>query len=315
MLRRSIPGTDLELSVVGLGCWAMGGQYWGADWSDADSEAAVARALELGIDWFDTAPLYGDGHADEVLTRALGARRHDVVIATKVGARIERSIGHAISDLTPENVTADCEASLRRLKLETIPLLQVHWPCNLDTPLEATLEALVSLRDAGKVRHIGLCNYGATALRRARELAPIVTLQTPYSMVRREFEGGLRSASEGLGVLAYETLCRGLLTGKFGAEPPAFDAGDMRSMDDRFKGRSFAQIHQLNRALEVISKKLDAPQAAVAAAWVAAQPGVTAVIVGAKRPAQVEQNARAAELAGRTRAWDALRPYVDAVRP
>lgn len=325
-----IPGTDLELTVVGLGCWPFGGQYWGDDGDDAQSAAAVERALELGINWFDTAPLYGDGHADEVLVGALGARRHDVVIATKVGARVDRTMGHAISDLTPEHVVADTEASLRRLGLDTIPLLQVHWPCNLDTPLEATLEALVGLQEAGKVRHVGLCNYDAATLRRARALAPIATLQTPYSMVRREFEHGLRDVcsepvpgedpesgarNQVVGVLAYETLCRGLLTGKFGATPPTFPESDMRSMDDRFKGRSFRQIHQLNRALEVVARKLDVPQAALASGWVAARPGVSAVIVGAKRPEQVEQNVRAADLVDRRRVWTALQHYVDAIRP
>lgn len=330
MQTRAIPGTDLELTAVGLGCWAMGGQYWGDDGDDAQSAAAVNRALELGINWFDTAPLYGDGHADEVLAAALGSRRHDVVIATKVGARVDSTIGHAISDLTPEHVVADAEASLKRLGLDTIPLLQVHWPCNLDTPLEATLEALVGLRDAGKVRHIGLCNYDAATLRRARELAPIVTLQTPYSMVRREFEHALRDTcapprdahdpehgprDQAVGVLAYETLCRGLLTGKFGDTPPEFPETDMRSMDDRFRGRGFRQIHQLNRALDVVARKLDVPQAALAAGWVASRPGVSAVIVGAKRPAQVEQNVRAAELLDRRKVWQVLDRYVDAIRP
>lgn len=329
MKYRPLSGTDLDLSVVGMGCWAIGGQYWGPV-DDRESEAAVRRALELGINWFDTAPLYGGGHADEVLVAALGARKHEVTIATKVGARVDPAIGHAISDLTPEHVVADTEASLKRLGVDAIDLLQVHWPCNLDTPLEATLEALTGLQRAGKVRYIGLCNYDAATLRRAAELAPIVSLQTPYSMVRREFEHALRDVcapplSAGdpetaerdarFGVLAYETLCRGLLTGKFGATPPTFPETDMRSMDDRFQGRPFAVIHQLNRALEVIARKVGVPQAALPPAWVLARPGVTAAIVGAKTTDQVEQNVRAAELVDRHQVWSALAPYIDAVRP
>lgn len=322
MRRTSLPGTGLELSVIGFGCWAIGGQYWGDDWSDADSANAVAAALECGINWFDTAPLYGEGHADEVLVAALADRKHNVTIATKVGARIDPDIGHAISDLTPAHVAADCEASLRRLGVDVIDLLQVHWPCNLDTPLEATLDALMELQHRQLVRHIGLCNYGADALRTARDYAPIVTLQTPYSMVRREFEAQLQDVcappeddAPTMGVLAYETLCRGLLTGKFGERPPAFAPSDMRSHDQRFSGRPYHQIHQLNRAIKVLADKLNVPHAALAPGWVLSRRGVTHAIVGAKRPAQIMQTARAADLIDKTRVWSALDKYIDQVRP
>lgn len=328
MLTRTLPGTDLDLSVIGMGCWAIGGKYWGDDVDDARSRAAVARAVELGINWFDTAPIYGDGHADRVLVEGLGARKHDVIIATKVGARQDEATGHAISDLTPEHVVADTHASLERLGLDSIPLLQVHWPCNLGTPIEATMEALFTLREQGKVQNVGLCNYDADTLLKAAELGPVVSLQTPYSMVRREFEHTLRDVcapreantaasprTSRFGVLAYEPLCRGLLTGKFGATPPSFPETDMRSMDDRFSGRPFAVIHQLNRALEVVARKAGVPQSAIAIGWVASRPGVTAVIAGAKSPEQVEQNVLAARVVDRTAIWNALAPYVDAARP
>ncbi len=318
MHRNTLPGTDLELSAVGMGCWAIGGQYWGDDGNDSDSASAVAAAIDNGINWFDTAPLYGDGHADKVLARALGENKHKVVIATKVGARIDPKIGHAISDLTPANIVADCEASLRRLGLDVIDLLQVHWPCNLDTPLDATLEALMGLQQRHLVRHIGLCNYDAKTLEKAREIAPIVSLQTPYSMVRREFERELLdvcSTEPPLGVIAYETLCRGLLSGKFGDQPPRFRESDMRSHDQRFQGHAFAQIHQLNRAIGVMATKLGVPHASIAPAWTLARNGVSHVIVGAKRPEQIAQTAVAASLVGHSRVWAALETYVDKVRP
>ncbi len=318
MQRRRLPGTDLELSLVGLGCWPFGGKYWGDDWSDADSVATIERAVELGINWFDTAPLYGDGKADELLVETLGARRHGVVIVTKVGARTDPEAGHAVSDLSPENVRRDCEASLRRLGLERLPLLQAHWPCQSETPLEATLEALETLRGEGKIGAVGLCNYDAPTLKRAVELAPIVSLQTPYSMVRREFEAelvGVCAADPGsprVGVLAYETLCRGLLTGKFGEAPPEFPDSDLRTVDDRFRGRPYRTVYRLNRALAVVARRASVPHAALGPGWVLSRPGVTAVIVGAKRPDQIEETSRAAELAGRAQLWKALQRYIDA---
>lgn len=317
--RRRLPGTDLELSVVGLGCWAIGGLWWGDDVRDEDSAAAIEAALEGGVNWFDTAPLYGHGHADDLLVETLGSRRHDVVIATKVGIRMQGEDGHAHSDLSPEHVIGDTEASLRRLGLDTIPLLQVHWPCERGTPLEATLEALVGLQEAGKIRHFGLCNYPPKALQRAMDLAPLASLQTPYSMVRREFDHGLREVvapepeAPRLGVLAYEVLARGLLTGKFSTRP-RFPETDLRARDDRFREPGFSKIQRLVHALRIVGGKLDVPPAALAIGWALTRPGITCAIVGAKRPPQVREHIRAAELLGRKKVWEALAPHVEHVR-
>src|SRR5258706_15829436 len=148
---RPLPGTDLTLSVVGLGCWAIGKKWWGDDVDDDASIAAVKAALDAGINWVDTAPLYGLGHADEVLVRALGPRLSEVVVATKVGVRTGAD-GHAHSDLTAQHVRADAEASLVRLGLPRIDLLQIHWPCELGTPPDETMGALADLVKEGKVR-------------------------------------------------------------------------------------------------------------------------------------------------------------------
>ncbi len=319
LTRRTLPGTDLELSVVGLGCWAIGGLWWGDDVRDEDSTAAIEAAIEGGINWFDTAPLYGRGHADELLAATLGARRHEVIIATKVGVRIEGADGHAHSDLSPAHVVADTEASLRRLGLDTIPLLQVHWPCERGTPLEATLETLVRLQEQGKIRHFGLCNYGPEPLARALELAPLASLQTPYSMVRREFDHGLRQVvapapdAARLGVLAYEVLARGLLTGKFTTRP-SFPDTDLRSRDDRFAEPGFSKVQRLVQALRIVGGRLGMPPAALAIGWALTRPGISAAIVGAKRPDQVREHLRAAELLGRRKVWEALAPHVEHVR-
>lgn len=316
MLHRRLPGTDLDLSVIGMGCWTIGGQYWGPT-DDTDSIAAVRAAVEHGITWFDTAPLYGNGHADTILARALGAHIHKVVIATKVGVRQdglgpEGHDGHAHSDLRPEHILADCEASLRRLK-EPLDLLQVHWPCEWGTPLEESVGALERLRERGWIRHWGLCNYEAEDLRLARSLGPVASLQTPYSLLRGEFEGELRAAClEGqtpLGVLAYEALCRGLLSGKY-RQPPRFDDEDMRSWDERFSGTAFVHANALAQDLVAIGSRLGVSASAVALGWVARQPAVTAVIAGARTAAQVKENVRAAALVEKVKVWE----VVDQVR-
>nr|WP_255216243.1 aldo/keto reductase [Pseudenhygromyxa sp. WMMC2535] len=303
-----------------MGCWAIGGKWWGDDVDDRRAIAAIGAAVDHGINWFDTAPLYGHGHADELLVRALGARRHEVVIATKVGVRFRGGEGHAYSDLSPDHIVADCEASLRRLRLETIPLLQVHWPCERDTPLEATLEALMALQEGGKIRHFGLCNYGSKPLERALAHAPeLACLQTPYSMVRREFEYALREVAapageQRLGVLAYETLCRGLLTGKFSATPPRFPESDLRHRDARFQEPGFSRVQPLLAALRLVAGKLNLTPAALAIAWVLRQPGVSVAIVGAKSPEQVADNVRAVDAMLRHKVWEALAPHIDRAR-
>jgi aryl-alcohol dehydrogenase-like predicted oxidoreductase len=322
MLYRTLPRTDLQLSAIGFGCWAIGRKWWGNDVDDERSIAAIRTALEHGINWFDTAPLYGHGHADEVLIRALGSKRHDVIIATKVGVRWDEGANdHAFSDLSPDNIVADCEASLRRLRLDTIPLLQVHWPCECDTPLEATLEALLALRDGGKLRYFGLCNYASRPIEQALAYAPeLASLQTPYSMLRREFEFALRDAvrepdgEQRLGLLAYETLCRGMLTGKFGAAAPRFPTTDLRHADERFREPLWSRAQSLVAALRLVGQKLEVPAAALAIAWVLRQPGVSVAIVGAKRPEQVADHVRALDLLARRKVWEALGPHLDRTR-
>jgi len=307
MERRTLPGTELELSVVGMGCWAIGGRHWGPV-DDEQSVAAIRRAVEVGIDWFDTAPLYGDGHADRILRRALGSHIGEVTIATKVGAVRDPATDEAWSDLSPANVRADCHASLERLGVERIDLLQAHWPCERGTPLAETIGALERLREDGAIRAYGLCNYDAAGVEEALAVAPIPSLQTPYSIVRRDADEGLLALcrQREVAVLAYETLCRGLLTGKFGATPPTFGADDMRAHDPRFWGGRFLRIASVAQALEAAAKKVRAPTSALAAGWVLARAGVTAAIVGAKTPAQVEANARAAALLPHERLWQAL---------
>jgi len=321
MKYRTLPGTDLQLSAIGLGCWAIGGKWWGDDVDDRESMATIRAALDHGINWYDTAPLYGHGHAEQLLVEALGSKRHELVIASKVGIRWREQAGdHAFSELTPEHIVEDCESILRRLRLDCIPLLQVHWPCERETPIEATLEALMALREVGKIRYYGLCNYNRRELQEALDYEPegLVSLQTPYSMLRREFEYNLRDVvcpegEQRLGVLAYEVLCRGLLTAKF-TQRPSFPASDLRARDDRFQEPLWSRSQTLVSALRVVGAKIDVPPAALAVAWVLRKPGVSVAIVGAKRPAQLAESVRALELMTRAKVWEALEPYVARTR-
>jgi len=296
-----------------MGCWAIGGRWWGPV-DDATSKRAVARAVERGINWFDTAPLYGYGHADSILADALGSARHDVIIATKVGPRWDSQDGHPRCDLSASNVRRDVDGSLERLRIDSIPLLQVHWPCEIGTELTETLDVLEALVHEGKVRFYGLCNYDVQDVVRAREHASVRTLQTPYSMVRRELERDLTVLAEtGVGILVYETLCRGLLTGKF-VSKPRFDPSDMRARDSRFAEPAFSRIDALVAALRILARRLDVAPAAIATAWTLRNAAVTAAIVGAKTERQIDENVRAAELLDRRKIWEVLEPHVDACR-
>ena len=328
MLYRTLPGTDLQLSALTLGCWAIGGRWWGDDVDDDAAIELIDAAWERGVTTFDTAPLYGHGHADELLVRALGERRHEAVIVTKVGVRWDTPGEHPRSDLSPAHVIADAEASLRRLRLDTLPLLLTHWPCESETPIEATLGALEALREAGKIRAYGLCNADPQLLDRALASAPIAALQTPLSMIRRDFHGGLLQRCgevdpsgrwrQKLGVLAYEPLARGLLTGKFSfsnGSPPTFPASDMRSRDPRFAEPVWSRLSPLVRALRTVGERVGAPPAALAVAWVLRQAGVSVALVGCKRRAQLEESLQALELLRRDRVFAALAPFVAAARP
>ena len=301
---RPLPGTDLSLSPVGLGCWALGGLWWGQPVGDAAAIDTICAALDVGINWVDTAPLYGHGRADELLVRALGPRLRQIVVATKVGVHWDGDSAHARSDLRPASIVADIDASLRRLRLDRLDLVQIHWPCELETPIQDSIATLVELQELGKIAHFGACNYDAAGVRQLAAAGPIACLQTPYSLLRREFEGPLRSAlvdlpgrQEPLGVVVYEPLCRGLLTGKF--SPIArFGDDDLRARDDRFKGPTFLRALTVASRLQLVARRLQVPVSALASAWAARQPGVTVAIAGAKSAQQVVENARAFEILG-----------------
>ncbi len=291
-----------SVSVLGFGCWAAGGLWWGESVDDDAAIAAMRTAWQAGVTLFDTAPLYGHGHADRLLARALGDDLPLAVVATKCGIRVDGPGQHAESDLSPAHLVADIDASLRRLGLQQLPLVQTHWPCQRGTPLEETLQALSALRRSGKVAAFGLCNERGETLGRATQLlaasgeAPMATFQTPYSLLRREYEQQLRGAVAAIApppmVLCYEPLCRGLLTGKFTARQ-RFPQSDLRARDERFQGDRYLRALALVARLQLVADRVGEPVAALALSWLLRQPHADVALCGARSPAQVQEHLRA----------------------
>ncbi|MBN1673571.1 MAG: aldo/keto reductase [Kiritimatiellae bacterium] len=294
MQYRKLGKTDMDVSAVCLGCWALiGGFNWGPQ-DERDSVAAIKAALELGITFLDTAPMYGNGASEELLGKVLGADRDRVTIATKVGS----------ADLAPDALMRSCEDSLRRLKTDRIDLLQVHWPSRA-VPFEDTLRALQALRAAGKVRAVGVSNFGTRDLSAMLAVGRVETNQLAYSLLWRaiEFEVQPLCVEHAVGILCYSSLAQGLLTGKFNSaeDVPADRARTRLFSKERPSARhdepgceaaTFAAIDRIR----AVCAQLGQPMSAVALAWLLARPAVTSVIAGARNAEQVRQNAEAAQL-------------------
>jgi myo-inositol catabolism protein IolS len=292
---RKLGNTGIDISALAMGCWALAGDpMWGPQ-DRAESIATIHAALAVGVNFFDTAEGYTGGETEEVLGQALRGRRHEAVIATKVGPH----------NLTPAEVRQACEGSLQRLQTDYIDLYQIHWPSR-SVHLAETLDALETLRDEGKVRAIGVCNFGIGDLSELLELGWVETNQLPYSLLWRaiEYEIQTTCVEEGIGILCYSPLGQGLLTGKFSSpeEVPegrarirlfSGDRPQARHGDRGCETETFAALKEIGQVCE----KIGEPMAKVAIAWLFHQPGVTSVIAGARRPEQIRQTAQAVDLA------------------
>jgi len=279
---------------LGLGTWAIGGP-WRFGWGpvdDAESIAAIRGAIEAGINWVDTAAIYGLGHSEEIVGRALEgyATGDEVFVCTKCGRRTLPD-GSPYGDLRPASIREDCEASLRRLGVERIDLYQIHWP-DLDTgaPLEQSWSTMGELVDEGKVRWIGVSNFDVDQLARCEAIRHVDSLQPPLSMLQR---GALKSlipsaGAQGTGVIVYSPMASGLLSGAFDRDRLAtLAADDMRLARPEFAEPAFSKNLALVERLRAIADDLAATVAELAIAWTLAQPGVTGAIVGARRPDQL----------------------------
>jgi aryl-alcohol dehydrogenase-like predicted oxidoreductase len=283
--------TGLEVSVVGFGAWALGGGGWDWGWGpqdDSESIAAIERAVELGVNWIDTAPSYGGGHSEEVVGRAVRGMSEKPYVFTKCGQEVRDGVG--VNDLKAETIERQCEDSLERLGVEAIDLYQIHWP-DPDEDIEEGWAACVALISAGKVRHIGVSNFSVSQLERIEALAHVETLQPPYSLIRREVEADVLPycGREDLGVITYSPMGSGLLTGAFSAERVAsLPSDDFRSRSSQFQEPQLSENLAVAERLRQIGEKHGASPGAVAVSWVLRDPVVTGAIVGMRRPGQVD---------------------------
>ncbi len=287
METRRLGTSDLELTTVGFGAWAIGGGWWGPV-QDEESVGAIRRALELGINWFDTAPAYGWGHSEQLVAKGLEGHRDEVYIATKCG--LSRRDGDIVRDGTKEAIIAGCEESLGYLHTDRIDLFQVHWP-DTDTPFEETMEALVQLHEEGKIRAIGVSNFSVDQMTECLKHGPLHSLQPPFNMLQPATQEELLPFCQehSIGVVCYGPLARGLLTGKF-SEEPTFPDDDVRCNDGMFKGDRFQRNLRIIEGLKPIAERRGKTLGQLAVRWVIQQPGVTCAIVGAKRASQVDEN-------------------------
>ncbi|HSB81125.1 MAG TPA: aldo/keto reductase [Candidatus Methylomirabilis sp.] len=290
--------TDLQFSVIGLGSFAMGGGGWKFSWGpqeDEDSIRAIVRGVELGVNWIDTAPVYGLGHSEEVVGAALKRCSRKPLVATKCGRRWDGD-GNIVRRLRKASVREEAEASLRRLGVEAIDVYQIHWP-EPEEEFEEGWDAMAQLVKEGKVRYLGLSNFNVAQMRRVQAIHPIASLQPPYSMLRRDIESEILPfcSQHHIGVIPYSPMQKGLLSGTFSVEraknlPP----DDHRRNDPMFAEPQLGATLQLVQGLERLARENGMSVAELALAWVLRRPEVTAAIVGARRPEQIEETAGAA---------------------
>ncbi|MGA7343321.1 MAG: aldo/keto reductase [Terracidiphilus sp.] len=294
---RTLGNSDLQLTPIGFGAWAIGGGDWQYAWGpqdDQESVAAIHRALELGVNWIDTAAVYGLGHSEEVVARAVKSSGRKPYIFTKC-SRPWNSDGSIYSSLKPASLAEELEGSLRRLGLETIDLYQIHWPSPEDE-IEAAWEALTRFREQGKIRWIGVSNFSAEQMKRLKKIAPITSLQPPYSMLRRAIEEQVLPfvQAHGIGVINYSPMLSGMLTGKMTAERiAAMPANDWRRNNVEFKEPRLSRNLRLVELLREIGGGYGVTPGVVAVAWTLHHPAITAAIVGGRSAMQVEELAAA----------------------
>jgi aryl-alcohol dehydrogenase-like predicted oxidoreductase len=298
--------TGMRITRVGFGAWAIGGPDWAAGWGaqdDRESIAAIRRAVELGINWIDTAAVYGLGHSDELVRRALEpiSPAQRPYIFTKCGLVWDTAAGNALKTVgAPHSIRRELEDSLRRLGVEQIDLYQMHWPPKDGTPLEDYWRTLLDLKQEGKVRAVGLSNHSAAQLAAAARLGHVATFQPPFSAICRDVAAAELPwcAAHGTGVIVYSPMQSGLLTGTFDAQrAAALSKDDWRSRNAEFTGEKLERNLRLAAALEPVAARHGTSVGAVAVAWTLAWPGVTGAIVGARGPAQVDGWIGAATLA------------------
>ena len=291
--------TDMEITTIGFGSWAIGGSGWRAAWGPQDDQEAIdaiKRALELGVNWIDTAAVYGLGHSEELVAQALKGVSERPYVFTKC-SMVWNEDGEIGNVLKKDSVKQECEDSLRRLQTDVIDLYQIHWP-NPDEDVEEGWKALAELKDEGKVRHIGVSNFGVGQMKRIEEVSPVETLQPPYNLIDRGVEEEMLPYCEenNIGVIVYSPMKSGLLTGKMTPDRiQNLPSDDWRRNAPQFNEPRLSRNLELVGLLEDIGNEHAKSPAEVSIAWTLRHPAVTAAIVGGRRPDQVDGIIEAAE--------------------
>ena len=289
---RQLGSTDMFITPIGFGAWAIGGGDWVYAWGpqdDSESIAAIHHSLDLGINWIDTAAGYGLGHSEEVVAKALEGMSERPFVFTKCSLPWNDH-GEFVDSLKRDSIRKECEGSLRRLKIDVIDLYQIHWP-RPDEEIEEGWATLAELQREGKVRWIGVSNFSVDQLKRVASIAPVNSLQPPYSLLRPEVETEILPfcLNNNIGVIVYSPMYSGLLTGKMTEERiENMPADDWRQHDAEFKTPKLEKNMQLVDKLAEIGKQHEVEPGVVAIAWTLRNPVVTGAIVGARRPGQVD---------------------------
>jgi aryl-alcohol dehydrogenase-like predicted oxidoreductase len=290
---KELGATGLEITRVGFGAWAVGGGGWEFGWGPQDDEqsiAAIHRALELGVNWIDTAAAYGFGHSETVVGRALAGVSDRPLVFTKASL-LEGPGRTVLHSLRRDSILSEAEASLKRLGVDAIDLYQIHWPVP-DADIEEGWGAMAELKEQGLVRHIGVSNFDVGQMRRIQEIAPIETLQPEYSLIAREVESEVLpwAEAEGIGVIAYSPMGSGLLTGKMTRERiENLPADDWRRDDARFRDPRLSENLAVAGRVQLLAERLGVASGAVAIAWTLRNVAVDGAIVGLRRPEQLDE--------------------------
>ncbi len=287
--------TDLQVSPLALGTWVTGGWAWGGS-DENEARLAIVRALEMGLNFIDTAPVYGFGKSEEIVGRAVRdwGPREQVVIATKCGLEWDEK-ERIRRNSRPERLVEEVDASLKRLGTDYIDLYQIHWP-DPEVPFEESIRTLEKIRDQGKVRYVGLSNFSRDELAACLKAGQVYSLQPPFNIFETEAAKELLPfcIENGIATLGYGGLCRGLLTGKFtGSEQ--FPKGDLRRADPKFKPDKFRKYVKVVERIKKLAAKYGKTTGQFALRWALQQPGITCVIAGARTPNQAEENAGACD--------------------
>lgn len=300
MEKRRLGNSDLDLTVVGFGAWAIGGP-WSHGWGETDdneSIGAIREALDRGVNWIDTAHVYGIGHSEKVVARAVKGRRDNVIIATKCGL-VDDGKGGVVPSLKRDSVRRELEGSLRRLDVDVIDLYQIHWP-KPEEDIEEAWEEIAKARDEGLIRWAGVSNFNVDQLERVARIAPVTSLQPPYSMLRPAIEEEILPycRKNGIGVVSYSPMLSGMLTGKVTKERAEnLQEGDWRRNSPEWKEPHLSiNIDFVEGTLRPIADKHGVAPGQVAVAWVLKHPAITSAIVGARRASQVEETIKAASV-------------------